>query len=66
MDTTNFALDPKKMIPEFQARIKSAESCEDMLMASFAFVQFHGGFSNSPETRAKFIKLIDNLPSKVA
>ncbi len=48
-------LDPKKMIPEFQARVLNAESCEDMLAASMAFIQFHGGFSNSPESRSQFM-----------
>lgn len=59
-------LDPKKAIPEFQARIKMAETCEDMLSASMAFIQFNGGFSGSPETRAKFTERMTKVLEEVA
>lgn len=55
-------LDPRKLIPEFQFAIVNATSCEDMLSASMEFISFHGGFSGSPEARAKFIA---NMPSRV-
>lgn len=45
-------------IPDFQARIKSAETKEEMLDASMAFIQLHGGFSDSPEAKRKFDKYI--------
>lgn len=55
-------LDRSKAIPDFQARIKSATTQEEMLDASMAFVQFFGGFSGSPESRQKFTESI-TLPS---
>lgn len=45
----------KNLIPEFQNDVMRAESCEEILTASFKFIQFHGGFSSSPESRAKFL-----------
>lgn len=44
----------EEMLPEFQARIKVATTSEEMLAASMKFISFHGGFSGSPEARAKF------------
>ena len=51
-------LDRRTAIPDFQARIKAATTKEEMLDASMAFVQFFGGFSDSPESRQKFIESI--------
>lgn len=48
------ALNPKIAIPEFQARIINATTKEEMLDASMAFIQLHGGFSDSPEVWQKF------------
>lgn len=45
----------KNVIPEFQNDVMKAQSCEEILAASFTFIQFHGGFSGSPEARAKFM-----------
>ena len=47
-------LNPKIAIPEFQAQIRAAENCSEMLEACRCFVSFHGGFSSAPDVRQKF------------